>query len=159
MLRWTLTLLTVALIGAGLIFTDLYTSTIFTNIGRVFLIVSGTGTILTLIFAFTGRYSIGEDFDHVWREEDTLDHLRAKVKHLKQLVQFWEGKFRTVKLENNRIRKYNLRLGDNLSEAGARLADVINQAAADQKRYEAEIARLREVHDLPERNKTMEIAV
>jgi len=160
MLRWTLSLLTIALIASALIFTNLFNNPVFTNISRVILIGSLTVSSLIVVFAFTSKSDWSSDIDQYLRDEDNVERLRQKLDAANKRSEFWEGKFRTVKLENNRIRRFNHNLGHDLGEASNRLADVINQAAADQKRYEAEIADLRDqLHFTPKPITSVEIPV
>lgn len=148
MLRWTLVFLTIALVIGTFAFTDVYSSAVLGHIAKAYTILSVTIAILVTIWALTTKFSLTDSIDDVWNEEQRIEHLTVKLAEANKRSQFWEGKFRTVKQENNRIRRYNHQIGEDLGEASNRLADVINQASTDQKRYEAEIAELKELNRL-----------
>lgn len=127
-LNW---IISIALIGgfAALFgFTDLYNSAAFTNLARVVLIF--VMAVVCVIVAIA--LSVGKD-DGAFDSFDDAD----------DDTNLWKAKFHSIKIENNRLRRCNHKLADDLAESDRRLTETINQAKADQEKYEETEALLR----------------
>jgi uncharacterized membrane protein YtjA (UPF0391 family) len=68
----------------------------------------------------------------------------SRIQSLSFQIQLWQGKFRVVKHENNKIRKFNQQLAKENIELETRLTETINQAAKDQAYYKSIISDLQD---------------